>query len=165
MFSVQLPLPLSRHFWKKSNAQWILGYIGPWRIQPVDPSNPGRGGCISRHIWRSLWNGPALTCCCDAIGLQMQPSKDASPELRHILRLFSSLFVVRKESNIIALFYLIISFYCTTMLNEALWVWIVYKKCNINKVALPCIALFMTPILTSEEKRSVQVFCTRTSVE
>lgn len=37
------------------------------------------------RIWRSLQNGMVLLCRCDAIGLQMQPSKDASPQLGHSL--------------------------------------------------------------------------------
>ena len=35
-------------------------------------------GCI----WRSLWIGTAFVRCCDVIGIQMQPLKDANPELR-----------------------------------------------------------------------------------
>ena len=38
-------------------------------------------------------------------------------------------------------FYLSILFYCMTMfICEALWVCLVYEKCYINKVALPCLA-------------------------
>ena len=48
----------------------------------VGPLNLEKEGCISR---RSLRNGTTLSRRDDAFGLQMQPSKNAAPELRQLV--------------------------------------------------------------------------------
>ena len=68
------------------NESWdTLGREGSI-IQPVDPSNAGKDGSISRPHLKEPSNGTAMTRRCDAIGLQMRPSKDKAPELRHSQR-------------------------------------------------------------------------------
>ena len=71
---------LQHHIWKKYiyiNAQSILGYVVTWRIQPVDPSNRVKEGCIfwphlkeplkwdnvDALLWRSQSSNAAFEGC------------------------------------------------------------------------------------------------------
>ena len=62
-----------------SNAQWMLGYVGPWRIHPMGPSNPGNEGCISRphskdpSKWDSSWRAAVTYAVFKCVLRRMQP--------------------------------------------------------------------------------------------
>lgn len=63
----------------KLRRKTFVGYSGPRRIHLEQASNWGNEGCVPwLHSKESLNLGHP---CCDETGLQMQPSKDATPEL------------------------------------------------------------------------------------
>ncbi len=67
--------------------QWRRKNLGIWeatkdRRGASSKNRQKKTGFVGR-IWRSFQNGMALLRRCDAISLQMQPSKDADPELGH----------------------------------------------------------------------------------
>ena len=103
-------LPLLFFISSFSGVQNILGYGRPRRIVAVHPPETGER---RPHLWGAFGGAfeirTAFMWCCDIIGLQMWPPKDADPELRHSTRvpgvlssiyiqLFSSLSFFREQA-------------------------------------------------------------------
>ena len=70
-----------------------------WICEAVkDSSGASSKGAFVGFIWRSLQIGTAFSQCCDVVGLQIRPPKDADTELGHCLSAALQVQQNRKEA-------------------------------------------------------------------